>query len=79
MLLVQDLLPLQPSGGGRRAQCVQDTPGGAFNPAVGTGPIVVHALVNGGSLSNLWIYWLGPLLGGALAAGVFRLQEKSIK
>jgi len=53
--------------------------GGAFNPAVGTGPIVVHALVNGGSLSNLWIYWLGPLLGGALAAGVFRLQEESIK
>ncbi len=50
--------------------------GGAFNPAVGTGPTVIHALLNGGSLSNLWIYWVGPLIGGALAAGVFRLQEQ---
>ena len=53
--------------------------GGAFNPAVGTGPILVNAIVNGGTLSNLWIYWVGPLLGGAVAAGVFRLQEEGIK
>ncbi len=53
--------------------------GGAFNPAVGTGPSVIHAIVNGSPLYHLWIYWLGPLLGGALAAGVFRLQEESIK
>jgi aquaporin Z len=53
--------------------------GGAFNPAVGTGPIVVNAIVNGGSLSDLWIYWVGPFLGGAVAAGVFRLQEEGIK
>ncbi len=52
--------------------------GGAFNPAVGTGPTVVNAIVSGGSLSNLWIYWVGPLLGGAAAAGVFRLQESEI-
>jgi aquaporin Z len=52
--------------------------GGAFNPAVGTGPTVIHALMTGDSAawSNLWIYWVGPLLGGALAAGVFRLQEE---
>lgn len=48
--------------------------GGAFNPAVGTGPTVIHACLNGGSLSHLWIYWAAPLLGGALAAVVFRLQ-----
>jgi aquaporin Z len=48
--------------------------GGAFNPAVGTGPSVVNAMVSSGSLSNLWIYWVGPLLGGAVAAGVFKLQ-----
>jgi aquaporin Z len=50
--------------------------GGAFNPAVGTGPTLVHAMVGSGSLADLWIYWVGPLAGGALAAGVFRLQEE---
>jgi aquaporin Z len=50
--------------------------GGAFNPAVGTGPNVVNAMISGGTLSNLWIYWVGPLLGGATAAGVFKLQEE---
>jgi aquaporin Z len=50
--------------------------GGAFNPAVGFGPIVVNALLGGGPLANLWIYIVGPLAGGALAAGVFGLQEQ---
>jgi aquaporin Z len=50
--------------------------GGAFNPAVGLGPIVVDALISGGSASNLWIYLVGPLAGGALAAVVFGLQER---
>ena len=49
--------------------------GGAFNPAVGFGPIVVNAMLGGGTLGNLWIYIVGPLLGGALAASVFGLQE----
>src|SRR6476619_7037990 len=49
--------------------------GGAFNPAVGFGPIVVSSLLGGESLGNLWIYWVGPLAGGALAAGVFGFQE----
>jgi len=49
--------------------------GGAFNPAVGTGPILVDAMVGGGSLSHLWLYLVGPFLGGALAAGVFAIQE----
>jgi len=49
--------------------------GGAFNPAVGTGPILVHAAMGGGTLAHLWLYWVGPLVGGALAAGVFGLQE----
>ena len=48
-------------------------------PAVSTGPNVVNAIVNGGTLSDLWIYWVGPFLGGAVAAGVFRLQEEGIK
>jgi aquaporin Z len=50
--------------------------GGAFNPAVGVGPIVVNALVGGGSMADLWLYIVGPLAGGALAAAVFGLQER---
>ena len=52
--------------------------GGAFNPAVGTGPIIIHATIGDGSREswlNLWLYWVGPVLGGALAAGVYRLQH----
>jgi aquaporin Z len=49
--------------------------GGVFNPAVGTGPILVSALMGDGSMANLWLYLLGPLLGGAAAAWVFRVQS----
>jgi len=51
--------------------------GGAFNPAVGLGPIVVNALTAGGSFSNAWLYIVGPLLGGVVAALVFKTQETS--
>ncbi len=47
--------------------------GGAFNPAVGTGPILV-ALGGGGSLGDLWLYWVGPVAGAMGAAGVHRVQ-----
>lgn len=50
------------------------TSGGAFNPAVGTGPILIQALMGGGGFANLWLYLVGPLLGGAVAALVFKLQ-----
>ena len=49
--------------------------GGAFNPAVGIGPIVVNGLAGGGSFGNLWLYLIGPLVGGALAAAAFKVQE----
>lgn len=52
--------------------------GGAFNPAVGLGPIVVDALLGGGELANLWIYLAAPLAGGVAAAGVFRLQHAGL-
>jgi len=45
-----------------------------FNPAVGTGLLLVHGFA-GGSMSNIWIYWLAPLLGGALAALIFRITN----
>ena len=51
--------------------------GAAFNPAVGTGPIVFHALFGDGDLSNLWLYWVGPLVGSVLAVVAFGFQEPS--
>jgi aquaporin Z len=51
--------------------------GGAFNPAVGIGPTLVNALLQGGSLASLWYYLVGPFLGGALAAVVFKAQEET--
>jgi aquaporin Z len=51
--------------------------GGAFNPAVGVGPIAVSALLGGGSVGDLWLYLVGPFIGGALAAAVYRLQQPS--
>ena len=50
--------------------------GGAFNPAVGIGPSLVHAMLGGGTLSALWIYLVGPVLGAAAGAAVFGLQER---
>jgi aquaporin Z len=51
--------------------------GGAFNPAVGIGPNLVNALFGGGSILPIWIYIVGPLVGAALAAVVFKLQHES--
>jgi aquaporin Z len=49
--------------------------GGVYNPAIGSGALLIHAFLDGGDLGNLWIYLVGPFAGGALAAVVFRLQE----
>jgi aquaporin Z len=51
--------------------------GGAFNPAVGTGPILAAAVLGGGSVANLWLYLVGPFAGGVLAAGLYRVQLPS--
>ena len=48
--------------------------GGAFNPAVGLGPNISQALLGAGSIGHTWLYVVGPALGGALAALVFRAQ-----
>ena len=49
--------------------------GGAFNPAVGIGPILVDMAEGGESLGNVWLYIVGPLVGGAAAAFVFKVQH----
>jgi aquaporin Z len=49
--------------------------GGAFNPAVGLGPMAVQSLVGSGSLEHFWLYVVGPLAGGLAAATVFQIQH----
>ena len=50
--------------------------GGAFNPAVGIGPCLIDTLVGGNdSLSNVWIYIVGPFAGAAAAAVVFKITN----
>lgn len=46
--------------------------GGAFNPAVGIGATVSHAVMGGGGFENLWLYLVGPFVGAAIAAAVFK-------
>jgi aquaporin Z len=57
------------------AYAVGPVSGGAFNPAVGIGPIMVDVLAGDGSMGNLWFYLVGPLAGAALAVPVFRMQN----
>jgi aquaporin Z len=49
--------------------------GGAYNPAVGVGLVLVNALFGAGNFSWLWLYLAGPLLGGVIAAQVFKIQN----
>ena len=46
--------------------------GAAMNPARAFGPALVAGIVDGNHLSHYFIYWLGPLIGGALAALVYQ-------
>lgn len=48
--------------------------GGAYNPAVGIGPILVDAIFGDShSLGHLWLYLVGPFIGGAAAGIVFKI------
>ena len=48
--------------------------GGAFNPAVGVS-LSIGSMIGGTGGGWIWLYIVGPLIGGALAALVFRMQE----
>ena len=41
----------------------------SVNPARSTGPALI---VGGWALSQLWLFWVAPLLGGALGGGVYK-------
>lgn len=43
--------------------------GTSVNPARSLGPAVI---VGGTALSQLWLFWVAPIIGGLLAAGVWR-------
>jgi len=50
--------------------------GGAFNPSIGFGPLVVDAINHGAyKLKYMWVYWFGPLFGSVLAAVAFRITN----
>jgi aquaporin Z len=51
--------------------------GGAYNPAVGFGPCLIDTLVGGNSsLSNVWLYIVGPVVGSVMASTLFNFTEK---
>jgi len=49
--------------------------GGAFNPAVGIGPTLTNAIFAGGTMQYLWLYLVGPFLGGAIAGIWFKMSH----
>lgn len=49
--------------------------GGAFNPAVGIGATVGKAIFDSGTFDQVWVYIVGPLLGGALGSVLFSIQH----
>jgi aquaporin Z len=53
--------------------------GGAFNPAVGFGPIAYKYWMGGGTLDYIGYYIVGPFIGAALAAAVFWVQNAEWK
>lgn len=53
--------------------CIRYT-GTSVNPARSIGPAL---FVGGSALENLWIFIVAPLLGGALAAGIWKMIEPS--
>jgi aquaporin Z len=45
----------------------------SVNPARSTGPALILALFGGGgwALGQLWLFWIAPIIGGALGAGLY--------
>jgi len=59
------------------AYAVGTISGGAFNPAVATGPTIISAIINGTTMKYLWIYWIANPLASLFAAIVFRVTNSS--
>jgi aquaporin Z len=52
--------------------------GGAFNPAVGLGPALIHAIIGRGSITHVWLYIVGPCIGAVVAASIFKVQAAAV-
>ena len=52
--------------------------GGAFNPAVGLGPALIHAIIGRGSITHVWLYIVGPCIGAVVAASIFKVQQAAV-
>jgi aquaporin Z len=50
--------------------------GAAFNPAVGLAATFSGAVFGHDSWTDVWIYFVGPLVGGAIGAGIHYLQAR---
>jgi hypothetical protein len=50
------------------------TPLAGLHPARSLGPAVIH-----GDYSSVWIYFLGPMLGALLAAGLVHLMRGRLR
>jgi aquaporin Z len=45
----------------------------SVNPARSTGPALAALMTgNGWALQQLWLFWVAPIIGAALASGVYR-------
>ena len=60
---------------GAGAFAVGPISGGAFNPAVGLGPAIIHAIISHGAIGHVWLYIVGPCIGAAIAAAIFNVQH----
>ena len=56
--------------------------GAHYNPAVslglvlrGLGPALIHAIIGRGSIMHVWLYIVGPCIGAAIAASIFKVQQ----
>jgi aquaporin Z len=63
---------------GAGAFAVGPISGGAFNPAVGLGPAIIHALIGHGSIAHVWLYIVGPCIGSVIAAAIVNAQGAAV-
>jgi len=52
--------------------------GASLNPARSFGPAIVSLLFDSAPILNYWIYVVGPILGGLLAAQLYKLIYKPV-
>lgn len=60
---------------GACAFAVGSVTGGAFNPAVALGPMLMDTLMGGNAIQYLWIYLVGPFTGAIVAGLVYRIMN----